>query len=451
MSETTTDEAETSTRPAGTPSRLPGEAHTVLQMTSLSKAASEGPLVVASASGNRLRDVDGIEYIDAVNGLFNVNIGYGRSELADAAREVMARTSFGSSYFGRTTVEALALCDKLASITPPGIDRFFLTVGGSDANDTAIKLIRHANILSGRPEKMMVIGRRDGFHGMTLGGTTLTGISSLRDSIGPLLPGVVHIGQPGHPAGDGATAEQLEAKILELGAENVAAFIGEPISLPPGIAIPPNDYWPAIREVCTRHDVLLIADEVVTGFGRTGKMFASEHWGINPDVLLMSKGITSGYMPLGAVGIKDELYQTLFNSDTIMPHGFTNGGHPVACAVALANIAILEDEGIVENAAKVGEFLNARLHAFAERYDAVLSVRSLGMLAAIDIDGEKVTDSPEAAAKAGYFLMDELAKSGVLVRPYGNTIALGPALISTEEDIDEILGRFGAILDRLSH
>lgn len=428
--------------------RLPGEANAVLQMASLNQIAADGPLVVASAEGNRLRDIEGREYIDAVNGLFNVNIGYGRPELAEAASNTMRRLSFGSSYFGRTTAEALELSEKLAGITPPGIERFFLTVGGSDANDTAIKLIRHANILAGKPEKMAVIGRRDGFHGMTIGGTTLTGIESLRDVIGPLMPGVVHIGQPG-PNGDNATAAELEAKILELGPENVAAFIAEPVSLPPGLAIPPADYWPAIREVCSRYDVRLIADEVINGFGRTGKMFASEHWNINPDVLTMSKGITSGYLPLGAVGIRDELYQQLLNSDGIMPHGFTGGGHVVASAVALANIAIIENEKLADNAAAVGEYLNARLHDFAKQRSAVTAVRSLGMLAGFDIDGAQITGDTSTAAKAGYLLTAELTKAGVLVRPYGNTMVFGPAISTTRQEIDEILGRIGETLDRL--
>lgn len=430
-------------------SRLPGEAHAVLQMTSLSQTAAEGPLVVASAKGNRLWDVEGREYIDGVNGLFNVNIGYGRSELADAAAEAMSRVSFGSNYFGRTTVEALELCDKLASITPDGIERFFLTVGGSDANDTAVKLVRHANILAGKPEKMIVIGRRDGFHGMTIAGTTLTGVASLRQGIGPLMPGVVHIGQPG-PVGDNATAEELEAKIIELGPENVAAFIAEPISLPPGVVIPPDDYWAAIREVCTRYDVRLIADEVITGFGRTGRMFASEHWGINPDVLTMSKGITSGYIPLGAVGMREELYEQLFRSDAILPHGFTGGGHPVACAVALANIRILQDEGLVENAATVGQYLNAQLKELAARNRAVLSVRSLGMLGAIDVDGALITGDPATAGKAGYVLTAELTRAGLLVRPYGNAMAIGPALSTTRGDVDAIIERFEATLNSLT-
>jgi adenosylmethionine-8-amino-7-oxononanoate aminotransferase len=438
---------DTITDMTATATRLPGEAHAVLQMTSLRQVAVHGPLLVAEASGNRLRNIDGREYIDAVNGLFNVNIGYGRPELPAVAAEAMRRLSFGSNYFGRTHVGALALSEKLASITPPGIDRFFLTVGGSDAVDTAIKLVRHANVLAGNPEKMTVIARRDGFHGMTMAGTTATGVKSLRDHVGPLLPGFVHIGQPG-AAGDNATAEQLESKILELGPDTVAAFIGEPVSLPPGLAIPPTDYWPAIRDVCSRYGVRLIADEIINGFGRTGRMFASEHWEIGPDVITMSKGITSGYVPLGAVGIGEEHYQQLLDSDTIIPHGFTAGGHPVACAVALANIGIIENEGLVENAACVGQYLLARLHELADNHEEVLSVRALGMLGAFDIDGKRITGDPETATQAGEILTSELAQGGLLLRPYGNTMVFGPSLATGKNEIDEIFEHIDVALTR---
>lgn len=425
--------------------RLAGEAHAVLQMTSLKQAATTGPLVITSARGNRLVDINGHEYIDGFNGLCNVNIGYGREELAEVAAATMRQLSFGSNYFGRTHVQALELSEMLASVTPDGINRFFLTVGGSDADDTAVKLVRHANILAGKPSKMTVIGRRDGFHGMTIGGTSLTGVKSLRDVIGPLMPGVVHVGQPGE-VGDNATAAELEAKILELGPENVAAFIAEPISLPPGVAIPPDDYWPAVREVCTRHDVRLIADEVITGFGRTGRMFASEHWAIDPDIVTMSKGITSGYAPLGAVGIRDDLFEQLFNSATILPHGFTAGGHPVSCAVALANISIIVNEGLVENAARVGRYIAARLEELQGRHETVTSVRSLGMLGAFDLDGANLTGSAESGPQAGYMLTAALASAGLLVRPYGNTMAFGLALSTTTDEVDEVFDRFDATL-----
>jgi len=415
-------------------------------MAALAPIHEHGPLVVAEAFGNTLRDIDGREYVDGINGLFNVNVGYGRRELAEVAAATMQRLSFGSNFFGRTSAEALELSDKLAEITPPGLERFFLTVGGSDAIDTAIKLVRHANVLVGRPEKMTVIARRDGYHGMTMGGTAATGISAFRTTVGPLLPGVVHIGQPGR-WGDDATAADLEQTIIELGPENVAAFLGEPISLPPGLAIPPDEYWPAIREVCTRYDVRLIADEVINGFGRTGRMFACEHWGLEPDLLTMSKGITSGYVPLGAVGLREELYETLLGSGSILPHGFTAGGHPVACAVALANIELLEQERMVENAAVVGEHVATRLVELEARHAAVAGVRSLGMLGAFDLNGELLVGG-DGAATAGAALMADLTADGVLIRPYGNTIVFGLALPTPADEIDRLFERFDTAIER---
>jgi adenosylmethionine-8-amino-7-oxononanoate aminotransferase len=432
---------------ATTRERLPGEAHAVLQMAALAPIHEHGPLVIAEASGNTLRDVDGREYFDGINGLFNVNVGYGRQDLPEVAAATMRRIGFASNFFGRTTPETLELSSKLAEITPASLNRFFFTVGGSDAIDTAIKLVRHANILAGKPDKMTVIARRDGYHGMTMGGTTATGIAAMRGVVGPLLPGVVHIGQPGR-WGDAATADDLERTILELGPENVAAFLGEPISLPPGLAIPPDDYWPAIRDVCTRHDVRLIADEVICGFGRTGRMFACDNWGIEPDLMTMSKGITSGYMPLGAVGLREEHYETLLGSDGILPHGFTAGGHPVSCAVALANIDILERERLADNAAAIGEHTAVRLAELEARHDAVIGVRSLGMLAAFDLDGEALVGAADAA-RGGALLMAELTANGVLVRPYGNTMVFGPALTTTREEMDWLFERFDDAIDNL--
>jgi adenosylmethionine-8-amino-7-oxononanoate aminotransferase len=428
--------------------RFPGEAHAVLQMAALGDLERSGPLVITEADGLRVRDSDGREYIDALCGLVNVNVGYGRHELADVAAETMRRLSFGTNFFGRTTREALELSEKLAAITPRGIERFFFSVGGSDAMDSAIKLVRHANVLAGKPGKMTVIARRDGYHGMTFGGTTVTGQSILRERVGPLLPGVVHVSQP-NPDGGALSAKELEAAILRDGPDTVAAFVGEPISLPPGVAIPPDDYWPAIREVCTRYDVKLIADEVVTGFGRTGRMFACEHWGLEPDVLTMSKGITSGYLPLGAVGIREELFEQLAASDTILPHGFTTGGHPVACAVALANIDIIEREGLVENSAEVGGHVAQRLQELAAAHHSVSGVRSLGLLGAYDLAGEALMGDPADAPRAGVRLTALLMEQGVILRPYGNTMAFALALTATRSDIDDLMERFDSALTEL--
>jgi adenosylmethionine-8-amino-7-oxononanoate aminotransferase len=291
---------------------------------------------------------------------------------------------------------------------------------------------------------MKIIARRDSYHGMTLGGTTATGQAALREAVGPLLPGVIHVEQP-DPEDGRISATELEETILREGPETVAAFIGEPIALPPGVAIPPNNYWPAIRQVCTRYDVLLIADEVVNGFGRTGRMFACEHWALEPDLMIMSKGLTSGYQPLAAVGMREEFFHRLAKSSTLLPHGFTAGGHPAACAVALANIDIIEREGLVDNAASVGGYLAERLRVMRDRRDDVTAVRALGMLCAFDLTGKVAT--PEGPAFAGEWLTAELEARGMFVRNYKNTIAVGPSLTATQADIDEIVERIEAAVD----
>ncbi len=426
--------------------RFAGEAHAVLQMARLSDVGPEGPVVIVEGKGIRVRDSRGKEYIDALAGLVNVNVGYGREELVKVAADAMGRLSFGTSFFGRTTREVLDLAGKLASITPPGINRFFFSLGGSDAIDTAIKLLRHRNVLAGKPEKMTVIARRDSYHGMTFGATTATGQQILRERVGPLLPRVLHVEQP--EAGD-ISAEKLERVIVEQGPDTVAAFLGEPVALPPGLAIPPDDYWPAMREVCSRYDVALLADEVVTGFGRTGRMFACEHWGLEPDLMTMSKGLTSGYQCLGAVGMREELYRELYASETLLPHGFTAGGHPVACAVALANIEMIEREGLVDNAAEVGGYLGDRVRELADRHDSVVAVRSIGMMAAFDVDGESLSGEGEAASEAGVRLVKTLMDLGLIVRSFGNTIAFAPPLITTPADVDEIVECIDTALTRL--
>jgi 4-aminobutyrate--pyruvate transaminase len=427
--------------------RFSGEAHAVLQMARLADVGTSGPVVIVEANGIRVRDSRGKEYIDALAGLLNVNVGYGREELVEAAAQAMRRLSFGTSFFGRTTREVLDLAEKLASITPPGINRIFFSVGGSDAIDTAIKLLRHRNVLAGQPEKMTVIARRDSYHGMTFGATTATGQKILRERIGPLLPHVLHVEQP---EGGEVSAEKLERVIIEQGPETIAAFLGEPVALPPGLAVPPDDYWPAMRDVCTRYDVKLIADEVITGFGRTGRMFACENWDLEPDLMTMSKGLTSGYQCLGAVGIREDHYQELFASETMLPHGFTAGGHPVACAVALANIEIIEREGLVQNAAEVGGYLGDQVRELADRHDSVIAVRSIGMMAAFDVDGELLSADGDPASEAGLRLAKLLMELGVIVRQYGNTIAMAPPLIATRADIDEIVGRFDTALTQMA-
>jgi len=418
--------------------------HVVHPFSPLRERTPGNLVMVDRAEGLRFVDTEGNEYLDAKSGLINVNVGWGRAELGRVAGEVTERLGYASLFFDHGHVPGALLAEKLAELGPRGIDRFLFTVGGSDANETALKVTRMYHAARDRPGKTTIIAREKSYHGMSMGATSLTGASAYWEGIGPLMPGVLHIPQP-DPA-DPRAAEVLERAILEAGPDTVAAFIAEPISNPAGVNVPGPEYWPAIRAVCSRHDVLLIADEVITGFGRTGRMFACEHWGLEPDILVMSKGLTSGYAPLGAAGFTGSIIETIGDATTPLLHGFTAGGHPAACAVALANIEILEREELVENAARMGAHLRNRLEALSHDHD-LGSVRGLGLLAAIDIVPDAGTARPFSGGGVGEQIESRLRGGRMLIRRYGDTVILAPSLVATREDIDEIVDRLAEAVD----
>ena len=408
-----------------------------------SKVLRDRPIAptFVSASGLRMLDIDGQDWLDACSGLLNVNLGYGREELADAAAKALRELSYGNLFFGRGHPRSTELAERLVEITPDGITRFFYTLSGSDSVDTVIKFVRYASAANGRPEKTNIIGRFESYHGMSLGATSMTGDPALWEYFGPLLPGFSHIGQPGADAA--AAAQALEDEILRLGANTVAAFLAEPISMPARINIPPKDYWPKIREVCDRHNVLLALDETITGWGRTGRMFAAEHWDLKPDLLITSKGITSGYLPLGAVGITDAVAEMLAGDGRMLPHGFTAGGHPASCAVALATIDFMEREDVVAASRETGAYLHEGLVELCRRQNALRDVHSIGMLAAVEIDTGAVGES------FGKRLLEHFMSQRVLIREYddGSTFAFAPPLTSTKGDIDEVIQRAEAAIE----
>jgi adenosylmethionine-8-amino-7-oxononanoate aminotransferase len=406
--------------------------------SSLVKRAAEDALIFESASGIRISDIDGNEWLDMSAGLVNVTVGYGRHELADAAADALRTLSYANPYFGRGSVKPAQLAAKLAEITPAGLERFFFTTGGADANETTIKLARCYNILRGKPEKIHIIGRTRGYHGATIGSWSLSGNEAAWERFGPRLPGFSHIPQPGPEVG----AEALEEEILRVGPDKVAMFLAEPISTS-RVNIPPDDYWPAMRGICTKYDVLLSLDEVITGFGRIGTMFAAEHWGVAPDLMQMSKGITSGYMPLGAVGLTEEIVDVL-GSGGILPHGFTAGGHTAACAVALANIAIIEDESLVERGAAANERFRSILEQRIVGGGVFTGVRGLGSLTALDVDSEL---PEEIRARIDEVIMGQR----LLVGEYGvwGVVAFTPSLSIIDDEIDEVVARLEAATGQL--
>jgi putrescine aminotransferase len=415
--------------------------------------------VWTSGHGAVLVDQDGREYLDGLAGLWNVVVGHGRKELGEAAKRQMDTLGFATAYAGSSNPQAIALADRIAGLCYPGVSRFFFTSGGAESNESAFKTARYFWRTQGKPTKTRVIGRKWGYHGTTLAAMSATGISSYWPMFEPRTPGFSHIESP-YPyrfqpaaetsAGDSRTpgqqaADLLEAAILAEGADNVAAFLGEPVQGAGGVIVPQEDYWPRIREICNRHDVLLIADEVITGFGRTGHWFGLSRYGIEPDILSFAKAITSGYFPLGGIGVNDRIAAAIDNTpdDQTWMHAFTYSGHPVGCAVALANLDIIEREGLVQRAAELGARLLKGLQTLAG-HKHVGDVRGLGLMAAVEFVADKQTKAEfTASEKVGPRVHAATQKRGLFTRLRGDVYNLAPAFVTTEAQIDQMVEVLG--------
>lgn len=386
------------------------------------------PLVLDRGEGALLWDTDGNQYLDGTCGLWQCPVGHGRAELADVAADQIRKLEFYSSFGDYSNAPSIRLAERLLSLAPAGLERVFLTNGGSEGNETAIKLARLAFHHAGSPERTVVLARHGGYHGMGGASLAATGIEGLRAGYGPLLPDVEWLGKPhGLEHGPNATdllVAELEQRIEEIGAHRIAAFIGEPVLGVGGMVPPPEGYWPRVQEVLRRHGILLIMDEIVTAFGRTGHWFGSEHFGVEPDMIVTAKGLTSGYIPMGAVLIGRRVLE-LAEGATFL-HGFTYNGHPVGAAVALANLDIIEKENLLERATVLGARLRARLDPLAE-LPHVREVRGVGLMLGIEF-----ADQPTAPVQAG------CRADGVVVRASGTSIVLSPPLVITEEQIDTL-------------
>jgi adenosylmethionine-8-amino-7-oxononanoate aminotransferase len=327
----------------------------------------KNPIIWSRGEGATLYDTEGRAYLDGLSGMWNVHLGHGRWELVEAASRQLSTLAFATAYAGATHETAIRLAERLKKIAPTGIESFFFTTSGSEATDTSIRTARWFWRAQGKPAKTKIIAREWSYHGSTIGAASATGVEEFSEGFGPRLPGFLHIPSP-YPYrfdGDGeAAADLLEAAILREGPETVAAFIAEPVQGGGGgVIVPPDGYFERIREICDSHDVLFIADEVITGFGRTGKWFGLDHWGIAPDIVQFAKGITSGYVPLGGIGVSARIKDVLDGAepDGRWWHGFTASAHPVACAVALETLRIIDEERLVERAAGQGGALLGRM------------------------------------------------------------------------------------------
>jgi putrescine aminotransferase len=436
-------------------------AHFLHPFTDHSALAARGARVIVRGEGIYVWDSEGHKILDGMSGLWCVNAGYGRTRIVQAAMRQMETLPFYNSFFGTSNVPAIQLATTLSDLAPPRFSRVFYTSSGSEANDTNLRLVRHYWQVLGYPERQVIIGRRNGYHGNTVAGAALGGMGGMHEQ-GGKLPGIVHVGQPNPleaPPGMSANefglmaAAWVEQAILDVGPDKVAAFIGEPVQGAGGVVIPPETYWPEVQRICEKYGVLVIADEVICGFGRLGTMFGCELMGFRPDLITFAKGVTSGYVPLGGVLVGDRVAEVLIGKGGEFHHGFTYSGHPVACAAALENLAIIEEEQLVHRVAQdTGPYLRQKFASLAE-HPLVGHVDSCGFVAGLNLvrrKAERFADcEPFAPAQAiGMLCRGHMFDNGMIMRAVGDRMIIAPPLIMTRVQIDEMVARIGYCLDR---
>ncbi|MBP0439680.1 aspartate aminotransferase family protein [Tianweitania sediminis] len=434
-------------------------AHHLHPFTDHKDLRGAGARMITRAEGPFIYDLEGNQILDGMAGLWCVNIGYGREELAKAAYEQMKELPYYNSFFRCSSPTPVLLAQKIAELAPKGLSQVFYGSSGSEANDTALRLVRQFWALEGKPEKNRIISRRSAYHGSTIAGTSLGGMAGMHGQLHGAVPNIVHVmppyafeeAKPGES--DDAfglrAAKAVEDAILEAGVDNVAAFIGEPVMGAGGVKIPPATYWPEIERICRKYDVLLMLDEVITGYGRTGNWFAAETYGITPDTITTAKALTSGYQPLSALLVGDRVADTMVQKGGEFYHGYTYSGHPVACAVALANLNIIEKEGLVERVREdTGPYLNKALAEAVGDHPLVGETRSIGMMAAIEIVKDRNTrERFPGDGSAAVLIRDHAIANGLMMRATGDTMILSPPLIWTRETIDTACERIKSALD----
>jgi L-2,4-diaminobutyrate transaminase len=424
--------------------------------TSIAEQQAKGPHIFTEASGIFVRDTEGREYIDGMAGLWCVNVGYGRTEIAEAMAEQVAQLSYYHSFMGAANAPSIELADRMASLAPGDLNKVFFGCTGSDANETQIKLVWQYNNLLGRPQRKKIIARQGAYHGVTLGAVSLSGLPHLHAQFDVPLDRFIHVKKPHHywhapegmsePAFSAHLAEDLESVILREGPETIAAMIVEPIMGAGGVIVPPEGYFAAIQPVVRKYDILLIADEVICGFGRLGEWFGASRLGIEPDLITCAKGLTSGYVPLSACVVSDRIWEVFRAASAAMGpfgHGFTYTAHPVCAAAALANLSIIEREGLLANALRVGAYFQELLRSRFSDHPLIGEVRGMGLIAGLELVADKRTkralDLKRGLARR---LSEYVRDAGLICRPIYNTVAFAPPLIVTAGDIDEIVERF---------
>ena len=419
-------------------------AHHMHPFTMNEELADKGARVITRAKGVYLTDSDGEEILDGMAGLWCVNIGYGRTELAEAAARQMAELPYYNTFFQTTHVPAIALSQKIAELTPDGLDHVFFASSGSEANDTNIRLVRTYWAEKGKPSKHIILSRWNAYHGSSVGSGSLGGMKPMHAQGGMPIAGIEHIGQPNWWAEGGdmspeefgvARARELEEAILAHGEDQIAAFIAEPVQGAGGVIVAPDSYWPEIQRICDKYEILLIADEVICGFGRTGQWFGSQTLNIRPDIMTIAKGLSSGYQPIGASVVSDEVAHVIDRTE--FNHGYTYSGHPVACAVALENLRLLEEEKIIEHAHNVsGPALAAAMNRLTD-HPMVGEAKIVGLMGSFALTPDKSTRAPFASAPGtvGFIVRERCFANNLIMRHVGNRMVLSPPLIITPEEI----------------
>ena len=444
-------------------------AHYLHPFTDFKSLAIKGSRIIERADNIYLWDSEGHKLLDAMSGLWCVNVGYGQQALIDAATKQMSALPFYNSFFQTSNKPAIELAELLAEVTPKQFQHVSFSGSGSEGNDTVVRMVRRYWDVLGQPERTVIISRNNAYHGSTMAGASLGGMSGMHAQGGLPIPGIVHIEQPfWFELGQGThstslapdavrasrndfgvtAASWLEAKIIEIGADKVAAFIGEPVQGAGGVIVPPETYWPEIQRICDKYDVLLVSDEVICGFGRTGEWFGCERFGFRPDLITFAKGVTSGYIPLGGVMVGTRIASALIDRGGEFNHGYTYSGHPVACAVALANIRLLQREGIVETVRDdTGPYLAQQFAALAG-HPLVGEVQTCGLMGALQFVKDKTSGAPfPTELELGMVCRAHCFGNGLIMRAVGDRMIVAPPLVITRAQIDEMMALVRRCLD----
>jgi putrescine aminotransferase len=413
--------------------------------------------IITRAEGSYIFDADGNRILDGMSGLWCVNVGYGQQSLIDAATRQLQELPYYNNFFQCAHPPSIELAALLQEVSQPQFNRVFFAGSGSESNDTVVRMVRTYWDLMGQPQRHTIISRQNAYHGSTVAAASLGGMKPMHRQSGLPIPGIEHIDQPYWFGSDRSlspdefglvTARALEEKIQEIGADKVAAFIGEPVQGAGGVIIPPDTYWPEIQRICDEYGILLISDEVITGFGRLGEWFGADYYGMRPDLMPFAKGVTSGYLPLGGVLVGDRVADVMIEKGGEFFHGYTYSGHPAACAVAIANIRLIQQQGLVDRVkSDIGPYLQERWHKLGE-HPLVGETRMIGLMGALELVANKETLErfPEKRG-AGTVCRDMFVENGLVLRAVGDTMVCAPPLVLTKEEADELVGKAWTCLD----